>query len=122
MIDYAELAAVALAALTDAAPVPIIRRAYSIGDYDPATGTAATTMTETQRIGVVVDYAAMSVIGQQNERGTLIQHGDKNLFLDATGPVDLGDHYIVNGVEYTVVSISEPVAGASILYDIHLRT
>lgn len=117
-MDYADIAATALAALTDAAPVPITRRSYTTGTYDPTTGSVTPTTADTTRIGVCVDFGN----GQTLERGTLIQHGDKRLLLDASAPVTLQDHFLVNGIEYTVVSIGEPVAGASILYDIHLRT
>lgn len=117
-IDYVDLAATVLAALTDAAPIPITRRSYTTGTYDPTTGAATTTTADTTRTGVCLDFGA----GQTLERGTLIQHGDKRLLLDASTGVAMQDHFIINGTEYTIVSIGNVVEGANVLYDIHLRT
>ncbi|MDD5385351.1 MAG: hypothetical protein PHG89_10790 [Gallionella sp.] len=97
----------------------VTQRAYTVGAYDPATGEATTSTADSTRRGVVLDFGA----GQTLCRGTLIQQGDKRLLLDAVAPVNMQDHFIVNSVEYVVVSIGEiNPAGTCVLYDIHLKT
>lgn len=116
-IDYANIAANALAALTDAGQ-DVTRRAYAAGAYDPATGAASITTTDTTRKGVIFDFGA----GKTLERGALIQIGDKRLLLDATATATMTDHFIVGSDDYSVVSIGEVnPAGTPVLYDIHLR-
>lgn len=116
-IDYAAIARNALAALTDAGQA-VTRRAYTAGAYDTATGVAANTTVDTTRTGALFDFSR----GKEYERGQLIERSDKRLLLDATGPVAMTDHFIVNGVEYSVVSIGEVnPAGTCVLYDLHVR-
>lgn len=119
--DYSEVAADALETLTEFGR-SITRRAYSAGAYDPATGTTANTTADTTRLGALFDYTDQGRSGQQYVRGTLVEKGDKQLLMDATGPATLSDHYIVGSVEYTVVSVGEVnPAGTPVIYDLHLR-
>jgi hypothetical protein len=114
---YAEVAAVALETLTEFGR-DVVRRAFSAGVYDPATGLVTPTTADTTRKGALFDFGA----GQTLERGTLIQGGDKHLLLDATAIVAPQDHFIIGGVEYVIVSVGEiNPAGTVVLYDIHLR-
>lgn len=116
-IDYASIAANALAALTDAGQ-DVTLRTYTAGTYDPATGTATPTTADTTRKGVIFDFGG----GATLERGTLIQVGDKRLLLDAEASVSQQDHFVIGGVDYSIVSIGEVnPAGTCVLYDIHLR-
>lgn len=97
----------------------VTQRAYTIGTYDPATGEATTTSTDSLRRGIILDFGA----GQTLCRGTLIQGGDKRLLLDGTSAVLMQDHFIINAVEYVVVSIGEiNLAGTPLLYDLHVKT
>lgn len=116
-IDYVAIAASSLTALTDAGQ-DVTRRTYTTGAYDPATGTAAATTADTTRKGVLLDFGS----GKTLERGTLIQIGDKRLLLDAEATVSQDDHFIIGGVDYSIVSVGEVnPAGTPVLYDIHLR-
>lgn len=121
MPDYSANAATALRMLTNYGQ-SVTRRTYSAGTYDPATGSTTPTTADTTRKGAAFDYSAMSVAGQQFVRGTLIESGDKKLYLDTQGAAEVTDHYIVNGKEYTVVSVGEiNPAGIPVLFDLHLR-
>lgn len=116
--DYAELAATALELLTEFGG-DVVRRSYSAGVYDPATGLVTPTTADTTRQGALFDFGA----GQTLERGTLIQGGDKRMLLDASATVAPQDHFIIGGVEYVIVSIGEiNPAGTVVLYDLHLRS
>jgi hypothetical protein len=116
--NYSKSAASALKLLTKFGQ-NVTRRAYTIGTYDPSTGLVTNTYADTTRKGVLLDFAA----GQTLERGTLIQNGDKRLYVDSSATISPQDHFIVNTIEYTIVSIGEiNPAGTSILYDLHLRT
>jgi hypothetical protein len=96
----------------------VTHRIFTVGTYDPATGTASTTTADSARRGAVLDFGA----GQTLCRGTLIQQGDKRLLLDAVIPVAMQDHFVVDGAEYVVVSIGETKpAGTPVLYDLHVR-
>lgn len=115
--DYSEVAANALETLTEFGR-DVVRRAFSAGVYDPATGLVTPTTADTTRKGALFDFGA----GQTLERGTLIQGGDKRLLLDATATVAPQDHFVIGGVEYVIVSLGEiNPAGTVVLYDIHLR-
>lgn len=116
--DYAEVAANALETLTEFG-MDVGRRSFTAGVYDPATGLVTPTTANTTRKGALFDFGA----GQTLERGTLIQGGDKRLLVDATAAVTPQDHFIINGVEYVIVSIGEiNPAGTVVLYDLHLRS
>lgn len=115
--DYAELATLSTDLLTEFGQT-VTRRSYTAGTYNPATGTATTTTADTSRIGAIFDFPP----GKTAERGTLIQAGDKQLYLDPSAAVALQDHFIVSGVEYVIVSVGEVnPAGTRVLYDLHLR-
>ena len=117
-MTYASNAATVLRLLTKYGQ-DVTLRSYTPGTYNPATGTATPTQTDTTRKGAIFDFGA----GQTLERGTLIQGGDKRLLVDPTASINPQDHFIVGGVEYVIVSIGElNPAGTRILYDIHLRT
>jgi uncharacterized protein with GYD domain len=119
--NYANAAAAATRALRKNGQV-VTRRASTAGTYDPTAGTAANTTADTPRFGAAFDFDLQQA-GATLQNGALIQQGDKRLLLDATGPVLMTDHYIIGGVEYTVVNIKEVnPAGTPVLFDLHLRT
>lgn len=114
---YADLAKVSLNLLSQFGQT-VTRREYISGDYDPETGTAAQTVIETPRKGAVFDFGPGITI----VRGQLVQASDKQLLLDATAPALPSDHYLINGTEYTVVTLGEVnPAGLSVLYELHIR-
>lgn len=97
----------------------ITQHGFSISTYDPTTGTTTPTVIETKRSGVLLDFST----GQTNERGTLIQGGDKRLLLAPLPVVSQQDTFLIQGQVYSVVSIGEvDPAGTRILYDLHIRT
>ena len=113
--DYASVATTATDLLTEFGQT-VTRRTYTPGAY--SNGAVTNTTADTSRIGALFDFGG----GKTQERGTLIQGGDKRLLLDATGAVDAKDHYVVNSVEYVVVSVGEVgPAGTNVLHDLHLR-
>lgn len=117
MSFYSELTADALALLTEFGQ-SVTRRSYTAGSYDTATGTAVPATADSTRKGVALDFAA----GQSLVRGTLVQSGDKRLLVDAVAAINMQDHFIVNGVEYVIISIGEiNPAGTVVLYDLHVR-
>lgn len=114
---YSDLAKTALSLLSQFGQT-VTRREYVSGAYDPATGTAAQTFVDTSRKGALFDFGQ----GVTSVRGQLVQVTDRQLLLDATGPVTADDHFIAGGTEYTVVSLGEiNPAGTPVIYDLHLR-
>lgn len=97
---------------------PVTWRQSTTGAYDPTTSSAAVAYVDTTVTAAALDFGA----GQTYQRGFLIQGGDKRLLLNSAQVPNLHDHFVVNGVEYTIVSIGEVnPAGTSVLFDLHLR-
>lgn len=116
-MSYADNAAAALRTLTRKGQ-DVTRRSYTTGTYNPATGAVSTATADTTRKGALFDFGP----GKTLERGSLIQVGDKQLLVDATAAIDQQDHFIIGGVEYTIVSVGEVnPAGTAVIYDLHLR-
>lgn len=114
---YDRLSATALRLLAKFGQL-VIRQEVSVGAYDPATSSATQTTTETTRIGVLLDYPPGTLYGA----GTLVEQGDKQLFLDAAGPVALTDIFLIAGQAYTVASVSElSPAGVVVLYELRVQ-
>lgn len=93
------------------------------GAYDPATGTAAVTVTTQTAYGAMFEY------GDKNIDGVLIKEGDKQLLLSALNSAgtalvapQLNDTVMINTVVYTVVRI-KPLspAGTTVLFDCTIR-
>ncbi len=109
-MNYAQSAALALKLLTQFGQ-DVTRRSYTAGTSSPTTA-------DTTRKGAIFDFRN----GKTVERGTLIQVGDKQLYVDADDEINQQDHFIVGGVEYVIVSVGEVnPAGTRVLYDLHLR-
>lgn len=116
--DYASLAYTSRELLTEFGQA-VTQRSYTVGTYDPATGAASPASADSARVGAMFDFGA----GKTLERGGLIQAGDKRLLVDADADISPQDHFIVNSVDYVIVSIGEiNPAGTRVLYDLHLRT
>jgi len=115
--DYADMAATSTDLLTEFGQ-SVTRRTYTTGTYDPSTGTVAPATADTTRIGALFGIASDTT----QIRGTLVQVGDKELYLDPDGAAAITDHYVIGGTEYTVLSYEELApAGTAVLYILHLR-
>lgn len=100
----------------------VTRHAYTVGAYDPSTGSATATATDSTRIAAVLDYSDQSRSGERYVRGNLVIASDKKLLLDGTGPATVTDEYTVGSERYSVVSVKElNPAGTSVMYEIHAR-
>lgn len=116
-MDYSQSESRALSMLTKYGR-DVTLRSYTTGTYNTATGTATPSTSDTTRKGALFDFGA----GQTVSRGTLIQVGDKRLYLDAEATVNPQDHIIIDSVDYQIANIGEiNPAGTRVLYDLHLR-
>jgi hypothetical protein len=116
--NYARMAATATRLIAKFGRT-ITQRTYTIGTYDPATGTTSSTQVDITRTAAVLDFGQ----GQTLVRGTLIQGGDKRLLMDSSVPPSMQDNYQIDATEYVTVSIGEVnPGGKSVMYDIHLST
>lgn len=116
--DYQALADLALELLTEFGR-SVTHRTFTEGTYDVSTGTASTTTADVTRIGAKFDFKD----GQTTERGALIQSGDFQLLLDPTATVSMQDVFVIDSLQYSIVSIGEVnPAGTRVLYDIHIRS
>ena len=81
----------------------------SVGDYNPATGNAAVTVSTQQVKAVVFPRGAKDI------DGTLIQQGDQKLLLSMAGVTapHLDDTVTIGGITYTITLI-KPLAPAGI--------
>lgn len=98
----------------------ITLRRTSAGTYDPATGTASSTTSDQTLKGALFDFGK----GVTTVRGTLVEAGDKELYVEArTGVVPATrDTVIVGADTYSVVSVGEiNPAGTPVVYSAHLR-
>jgi|SRR3990170_768511 len=120
-MDYAKLADKALKLLTKHGQ-DITLRATVVGAYNPASGTATTTVTDTTRKGAIFDYKLV-VYGNDTINNTLVQAGDKRLYMDANGSAPtLNDQVIVGGVTWQIRNIKDiNPAGTCILFDCTIR-
>lgn len=131
--DYAAMAETATELLTEFGQT-VTRRAVINGEYDPATGTAGTTTSDTSRTGVILPFQS----GITHMRGNMVQMGDAQLLLDPNGSVEMTDRYILDmrgslswygyfhgdvaAQEFSVVSYERLApAGRTVLYTLHLR-
>lgn len=117
MSFYSKLAETALTLLARFGQ-DVTRIAVTTAAYDPATGNAAETTVMGTRTGVLLSFAD----NLTHINGAQIEKTDKQLLLDAVGPVEISDRYQVGTELYTVVSI-DPVspAGVVVLNQLHLR-
>ena len=115
MSFYDDMAAVSLELLTEFGQ-DITHRTYTTGTYDPATGLSVPATADTTRKGALFDIETTTL------RGALVQVADKRLLVDASAAISLQDRFVVNSVEYAVVSLGEvSPAGTRVLFDMHVR-
>jgi len=120
-IDYSKFAATSLKLLTKFGQ-DVVLRSSTIGSYDPATGTSSSTITDTARKGVIFDYNLV-VYGNDTINNTLVQAGDKRLYMDANGVAPtLNDQAIIGGVTWQIKNIKDAnYTGVSVIYDCTIR-
>lgn len=99
----------------------VILRKIAEGTYDTDTGAvSAPAPTDVTLKGVLFDFGA----GLTTVRGTLIEAGDKEMYLEAKAGVvpSQRDQVLVGADTYKVLSMGEiNPAGVAILYTLHLR-
>lgn len=104
-------------------------RQYSVGggNYDPASQSATLpTPIDSIRKGLVTDQPGTRIgpqYGTNQKANSLIQDGEKWLYVDAMGPAPrMQDQMIVNGVMYTIadVQVTGP-GGIPLFYLVVLR-
>ncbi len=121
MKDYSTTAARVTNTLTKFGRT-VTRTAKTAGTYVPGGTVTGSSTATSSRIAALFDFGGQSMTGQQYVRGSLVQQGDKQMLLDATGAVELNDTYTVGSDVYTVVSIGEVnPAGTPVVYDLHAR-
>lgn len=117
MSFYSELATDADALLTEFGQSVTVRR-QSAGAYNPDTGASSITTTDVIGHGAVFDRNAKDI------DGAMIQHGDKQLLLSASGMAkpSTADTVIIGGESWRVIDPQEiSPAGIPVLYDINIR-
>lgn len=115
--------------------VSVTLRSYSAGtgsnEYDPNTGTGTplglTGTYDTTRKALITDQPGSQIqrkFGQSLEKDTLIETGEKWLYLDANGIApDLQDHIIINNIDYSIVDVQVTGPGnIPVLYLLVLKT
>ena len=118
---YAKAAATALRLLTKRGK-DVTLRTVTIGAYDPATSSAAETLTDVTRKAIFFDFDRIN-FGQNVRDGTQIQQGDRQCLMDANGDAPTPTSRIIDGeTDYTIVDIKElNPAGTPVLYDLWVR-
>ncbi|KVD71793.1 hypothetical protein WI89_00805 [Burkholderia ubonensis] len=121
---YAEMAADVVELLTEFGRPVTVTIAAPDPVYDPATST---------NVNPTVDYPAVGAKFDLNDReinGTLVQVGDKRVYVSAVGvpEIRLDDRVTLKGVNgapdetYRVVNPNTiGPAGTAVLYDLHVR-
>jgi hypothetical protein len=116
-MDYAAIAEDAKQALTEDGISVTIRKVV-VGEYDPATGSASNTVTETVKKGLVLPFGS----GQTFFNGKPILTNDERLLLEPSAVFELTDSVLIGGIEYNIVSaVSIAPAGIKCLHDLHIR-
>lgn len=96
----------------------VTHRAYTVGTYNPTTGTNTNTYTDASVSAVVLPFAA----GQTMINGTLILAKDQRLLVDPTITISQQDSFIIDGENWIIASMSDiNPAGVNLLYDLHIR-
>ncbi|WP_148716488.1 hypothetical protein [Chitinolyticbacter meiyuanensis] len=122
-IDYAAIRDQAVVnALLDAGLTLTLRHEVT-GDYDPDTGSAPTTQTDYQLLGVVLNYSPKDS-GTGTNPNTLIEAGDHKVLIEATGPVPAPTEWSVqiDGEWWRVLNVKTLApAGVAVLHELHVR-
>lgn len=104
----------------------------AVGDYDPSTGEPSTVVTEIPVEVILMDLTLQSN-GFSTKYGTLVQAGDKDLWMRPPQKTDpdaepitidpASDVVKLNGVTYKIVTAKETSIGgqAPLLYNFYIR-
>lgn len=108
--DYSELLSVADDLLAEFGQQIAIKM-QSSASYDPATGESVVTETTQITQAVILDY------GDDQIDGTLIQRGDKQVIISATGMTvfNVGDHVLDSNGNLFVINHIENIAPSGVL-------
>ncbi len=112
MSFYSDMAQLAIDMIGDFGRSMTLREYAESGDpYDPVR-----TPSDTSIIGVVTNFKAMDI------DGTLIQKGDKQIFVDAENVPTIAMDVVDNSTVYHIISVDEVKPGdTKILYKIQAR-
>ena len=128
MALYSKLAITALRLLTKyGAEVTLRQSSVGGADYDPGTGAATPEAdVDTTRKALLLDQPGSQIsqrFGNNNQANSLIQQGEKWLYMDANGVApELQDKIIINSVKYTIIDSQEMgPGGIPLLYMIVAR-
>jgi hypothetical protein len=116
-MDYVAIAEDAKQALTEDGMSVTIRKVV-VGEYDPSTGSASNTVTDTVKQGLILPFGR----GQAFFNGKPIVTNDERLLLEPSAVFEVTDSVLIGGVEYNIVSASPfHPAGITCLHDLHIR-
>jgi hypothetical protein len=128
MALYSKLATTALRLLTKyGAEVTLRQSSVGSGDYDPPTGAVTREAdVDTTRKALLLDQPGSQIsqrFGNNNQANSLVQQGEKWLYIDANGVAPaLQDKIIISHVKYTIVDVQEMgPGGIAVLYMIVVR-
>lgn len=116
--NYTTSSATALRLLTKFGQAVTLRK-QTAGAYDPSTGTATITQSDTAGNAVMLEFSD----GERYQAGTTIQEGDKKALLNAVAVTPApNDLLIVGSATWTVLGVKTLApAGTVVLYELHLR-
>lgn len=127
-MDYNRLADRVLKQLTKYGRNVTLRQYFIGGDYDPATQKASSVASTVDSIrkALVTDQPSKRIgpqYGVNLKAGSLIQDGEKWVYLDAKGsPPKIQDHMIIGEVEYAIVDVQSISPGeVPVVYLVVLR-
>ncbi len=128
MALYDKLAATSLRLLTKyGMSVTLRQSSLGAGNYNPATGVVTPeTDVDTTRKALILDQPGSQIsqrFGNNNQANSLVQQGEKWLYLDANGVApSLQDKIIINEVEYAIMDVQETgPGGVPVLYMLMVR-
>jgi hypothetical protein len=115
---YQEMAADALSLLTEMGQPVTVTIVSPTPVYDPTTSTNVNPTTDYPAVGAIFD------LNDHEINGTLVQVGDKRVYVSAVGVPDvtLNDTVTVAGVTYRVINPNTiGPSGVAVLYNLHVR-
>ena len=89
------------------------------GAYNTSTGENVITTTNTTVNVAVFNYRKDA---EKSADGTLIEVGDKKIFVSSSVPPTVNDKLTIGGIAYKIIGISEiNPAGTNVTYEVHGR-
>lgn len=117
MSFYDNLQATATKLLTSYGKACTLRKQTS-GAYNPATGSSTITTTDSEVVGVLLNYSK----SQMNQPDSLIQVNDRKAIIQGSVTPDVSDLFIFDGVTYRIISIKfvNP-GGVNVISELQVR-